>query len=413
MAQVAHRLQEISEMSEQFDIIVVGGGLTGSALARTMASAGARVLVLERETEFKDRVRGEVVPPWGVAETRKLGLEQLLCEPVAHEVPWLDFYSASEPVAHRNMQASTPQQLPCLAFYHPALQEVFLGAAARAGAEVRRGITVEGVRTGRPATVVARGGGSPLEVQARLVVGADGRSSSVRKFSGFHVQRDPDRMWIAGVLLEGCSAPDDTGRIYTNSELGQIAAIFPQGRGRARSYFCYHKDSQPRLQGEADFQRFVKACVRTGADGKYYEGAQAAGPLATFEGTDVWADHPYHDGVALAGDAAAVSDPTWGQGVALGLRDARVLGEQLLSTTDWVAAGNAYAKEHDRYFKVVHSVLRWFTDFHLDVGPEADARRARAFPLIAQDPSRQPDAMFSGPDMKVDDSVRRRFFGES
>jgi menaquinone-9 beta-reductase len=55
--------------SGTYDIITVGGGLSGSALAKAMAAHGARVLVLEREKQFKDRIRGEAMLPWGVAET--------------------------------------------------------------------------------------------------------------------------------------------------------------------------------------------------------------------------------------------------------------------------------------------------------------------------------------------------------
>ena len=54
--------------SLEYDIITVGGGLGGSAFAKAMAEQGKRVLILERETEFKDRVRGEFMTPWGVAE---------------------------------------------------------------------------------------------------------------------------------------------------------------------------------------------------------------------------------------------------------------------------------------------------------------------------------------------------------
>ncbi len=48
-----------------YDIITVGGGIGGATLAKVMAEAGCRVLVLERDTEFRDRVRGEVLVPWG------------------------------------------------------------------------------------------------------------------------------------------------------------------------------------------------------------------------------------------------------------------------------------------------------------------------------------------------------------
>ena len=48
----------------------MGGGLAGAGFAKLMAARGAKVLVLERPTEFRHRVRGEVLMPWGVAEAR-------------------------------------------------------------------------------------------------------------------------------------------------------------------------------------------------------------------------------------------------------------------------------------------------------------------------------------------------------
>ncbi len=137
------------------------------------------------------------------------------------------------------------------------------------------------------------------------------------------------------------------------------------------------------------------------------------GPLATFNGAHTRVDHPYREGVALLGDAAASSDPTWGQGLSLTLRDARVLRDHLLSSTDWSDAGHAYAAEHDGYANRLHTFNQWFGEFFLAVGPEADARRARAFPLIGEDPSRQPDSQFIGPDMSADEAVRNRFFAEA
>ena len=44
-----------------YDIITVGGGLGGAALAKAMAENGARVLVLESKTKFRGRVRGEAI----------------------------------------------------------------------------------------------------------------------------------------------------------------------------------------------------------------------------------------------------------------------------------------------------------------------------------------------------------------
>ena len=75
-----------------------------------------------------------------------------------------------------------------------------------------------------------------------------------------------------------------------------------------------------------------------------------AGPLATFNGADTWVEHPYSNGIALIGDAAATSDPTWGQGMSLTLLDARVLRDALLADDDWNKAADGYAVEHDRYY---------------------------------------------------------------
>jgi menaquinone-9 beta-reductase len=76
---------------------------------------------------------------------------------------------------------------------------------------------------------------------------------------------------------------------------------------------------------------------------------ERVGPLATFDGTDNWVDHPYRDGVALIGDAAAATDPSYGQDQSLTAMDARVLRDRLLANNDWDEAGHAYAAAHDQY----------------------------------------------------------------
>src|SRR5712692_3028204 len=159
-------------MPALYDLVIVGGGLGGATLARSMAQRGARTLVLERELQFKDRVRGEFITSWGVAEARALGIYELLTERVAHQVPWADIYLAGELIVHRDVVNTTPSQLPCLTFYHPAMQELLLAAAAGSGAEVRRGVTVREVRAGASATVVI----SALPASGQ----ADGRSEEIR-----------------------------------------------------------------------------------------------------------------------------------------------------------------------------------------------------------------------------------------
>jgi menaquinone-9 beta-reductase len=123
-------------------------------------------------------------------------------------------------------------------------------------------------------------------------------------------------------------------------------------------------------------------------------------------------DHPYKNGIALIGDAAAASDPSYGQGQGLAVRDARVLRDQLVANNDWDAAGHAYAGEHDRYYGAVHQVTSWIYQLLYEVGSKADERRARALPFFLNDMTRLPDVLFSGPEIPIGEAARRRLFVE-
>jgi hypothetical protein len=83
-----------------------------------------------------------------------------------------------------------------------------------------------------------------------------------------------------------------------------------------------------------------------------------------------------------------------------------------LNSDDWDKAGHEYAEERDRHFGAMRTVTRWLTQLNFEPGSTADARRARALPLIAREPNRMPDHLNSGPDLPVNESVRRRYFGE-
>src|SRR3954447_23053182 len=136
-----------------YDVITVGGGFAGTALATALALHGLKILVLEQEATFRDRVRGEAMQPWGAAELQKIGLYDLMAQSCGHALPWFDLFMGPHQIAHRNLMSTTPQGLPGFAFYHPVMQDVLAQAAESAGAEVRRGVRVAGVEAGSPRTV--------------------------------------------------------------------------------------------------------------------------------------------------------------------------------------------------------------------------------------------------------------------
>jgi len=394
--------------ASRYDIVSVGGGIGASAIARAMAERGAKVLILEQELRFRDRVRGEFICPWGVAEAKDLGIFDLLCRSCATELPWFETNFGP-----RNLVETTPQQLPGLSFSHPEMQETLLAAAEAAGVEVRRGVVVQGIESGKQPVVLTRANNHSERIPTRLVVGADGRNSATRKWTCFAAQRNTQPFRFAGVLLTDVAGREDSCVSIFNSDLGTVAIVIPQSKGRNRAYFGYPVTAPYRMQGNECLNLFFSECAKVApVFAELHASSKLAGPLASFEGGDVWVNHPYRDGVALIGDAASTSDPTFGQGLSLTLRDARVLRDQLLSNSDWDHAGHAYAEQHDAYFHNCHTSTGWFREVFQEQSPEATLRREKALPLITQDATRVPDHIFSGPEAPLDDSVRARFFGE-
>lgn len=392
----------------RFDLITVGGGLGASALAIAMVRQGARVLVLEKERHFRDRVRGEYLSPWGVAEAKELGIADLLLRHCAKELPWI-----AMGFGPRNLAETTPQKMPGISFCHPEMQETLLAHAEQAGAQVRRGTTVQGLEAGENHPVVISRNGKEERIDARLVLGADGRGSAVRKWANFAIQKNVQHFQFAGVLLTGVAGHDDLVSFLFNPDLGLVVGIIPQTKQRYRAYLGYPVKSGLALQGEEKCRTFLTESGKVGPNvQESYAHAQSVGPLASFEAGESWVDHPYRDGVALIGDAAGTNDPTFGQGMPMTLRDARVLRDALLAHSDWDQAGHEYARQHDDYFQNCRKVCGWLRTLFQDPAPEAQSLRQRAMPKIAEDLTRVPDHLYSGPDLPADDTVRARLFGE-
>ncbi|MBV9885644.1 MAG: FAD-dependent monooxygenase [Acidobacteria bacterium] len=395
-------------MTPSYDIVTIGGGIAASAFGAAMAKHGARVLILEKETKFRDRVRGEYLVPWGAAEARELGIHDALVKSCATEVPIVDMGFGPRPLIE-----TTPHRLASVTFHHPEMQETLLAAAENAGAEVRRGVTAIGIETGSSPAVIASNGAEE-EIPARLVVVADGRGSAARKWAGFSVKSDMYPFHFAGVLLEGASIAPDYSWFVFNPEFGLVGGIVPESRNRCRAYLGYPTDGGFTLQGADKLEKFIAESRRVApvfAD--CYAPAKSIGPLAAFDAGYMWVDRPYRDGVALIGEAAAVSDPSFGQGMSLSLRDARVLRDALVSDSDWDRGVCHYAEQHDKYFRTIHTVSCWLRSLFQEQGAIADARRQKAMPGIMADITRVPDHLFSGPELPADDSVRARFFGEA
>jgi 2-polyprenyl-6-methoxyphenol hydroxylase-like FAD-dependent oxidoreductase len=395
-----------------FDLITVGGGLAGSTLATELARAGHKVLVLERETHFKDRVRGENMLPWGVAAARRLGLVDYLLASGGHQPPYWVTYMGSSPVSRRDLHATTPHGEVSLNIYHPSMQEALLERASVHGVEVKRGAKVLNVEAGldRLPTVTFEHQGSRQTLSARVVVGADGRASQVRGWGGFETQRNPDLLTIAGTLIAGTDVPDDA--VHLAFGVGCAVLLAPLGGRQARTYYVYPGAAGRRgLSGKDKTPEFIRLCQATGVPESWFAGAESIGPLAEFDGADRWVKSPVKHGVVLIGDAAASSDPSWGCGLSLTLLDVEHLAKALCGSSDSGVALARYAEEHDEYSSALRRILGWMTELTWTPGLEADERRGRVFPRMLSDPRGFPDSIGLGPFGPNDDQARRLMLG--
>jgi choline dehydrogenase-like flavoprotein len=68
------------------DIVVVGAGVAGGALATRLARDGRSVCLLEKSLVHVDRIRGEWLAPWGVQEAMRLGILHDLLDAGGHYI---------------------------------------------------------------------------------------------------------------------------------------------------------------------------------------------------------------------------------------------------------------------------------------------------------------------------------------
>jgi 2-polyprenyl-6-methoxyphenol hydroxylase-like FAD-dependent oxidoreductase len=324
-------------MSDSYDVIVVGGGIAGSALATRLAREGVRTLVLEKTTEYADRVRGEAMMPWGVAELKRLGLyETLVAAGGIHSERWVQYWEGrpSEEAERAPIPVATllPDNAP-LNIGHPVACAALAQVAVEAGADVRRGVS--NVRlSNEPLGVVWTTDGTENTAAARIVVGADGRHSTIGKQAGIHLSaQDPPNM-VTGLLVEPDTPLPDHDVIAAEGDVAML--YFMQPGGKARVYALPPVRNRERYTGKQGAPTLLED-LRMGclpmrdalAEGR------PAGPCATFPGDDTWTAEPFAEGVVLIGDAAGHNNPIIGQGLSLALRDVRIVGDTLLQSDDW------------------------------------------------------------------------------
>jgi len=391
---------------QEYDLIIVGGGIGGSALATVMAGAGKSVLLLEQSLVFEDKVRGEWIAPWGVAEVRRVGLYELLMEAGGHHITrHITYDETLEPAAAEAsalpLGAFTPGVPGPLCLRHPVHCQTLFDAAKAAGATALRGVNVVSFSVGDAPGVTYEVEGQTFQATARLLVGADGRTSQVRGAAQIPLHQDKPHHWFGGLLVDGVEGWDDSLQaIGTEGDFGFLA--FPQGGGRVRVYGGYALEQNQRFRGPDGARRFLDAFAMTCSPGnRHLVDGHPAGPLFSYFNNDSWTDQPFAKGVVLVGDAAGWNDPIVGLGLSITYRDVRIVSELLKADDDWASMSFApYAEERAERMRRLRFAASLQAAIDMEFGEAAKARRRRIFEQSAADPSLRAHgfAVMAGPE---------------
>lgn len=393
--------------AERFDLIIIGGGIGGSALAAVMARAGKSVLLLEKQDAYQDRVRGEWIAPWGVAETKRLELYDLLRASGGHHLTRHVTYDesispAEAEAATQGLDIFVPGVAGPLCIRHPVHCEALFAEAGRAGAEALRPVNVESFTTGPSPTVTFTHDGRTRTATAPLLVGADGRTSEVREKAGVILHQDAPHHWFAGLLVDGVDGwSDDLQAIGTEGDFGFLA--FPQGGARVRVYGGYSLEERSRFSGKDGARRFLdafrmKSCPQNDA----IANGEPAGPLLSYFNNDSWTDEPFAPGVVLVGDAAGWNDPIIGLGLSITYRDVRIVSDILKDTADWSRPDfRLYAEERQERMRRLRFTASIQAALDMEFGAAARARRKSYHERAQADPTLRmlSAAVMAGPEV--------------
>lgn len=343
-------------------VIVMGAGVVGLATSMLLSKDGHEVLVLERDAAEPDGDADALWSGWdrkGVNQFRLLhyflpgfraGLERELPAVV-------DALTAAGAIRH-NVLALVPAQLSggfrdgdeeyeALTARRPVMEAVLArSAAAMPGVEVRRGVAVEGVLTGRPTEpgtphVVGVRSATGEELRADLVVDASGRRSALASWLEAEGARPPvEEREDCGFVYYGRYFRSSDGSVPAMigpllQDYGSVSILtLPADNGTwGVGIIVSARDKIARaLKDAATWQRTIGAFPLAAhwADGEPIDGGVAV--MAGIE--DRHRDYcpagsPVATGVVSVGDSWACTNPSLGRGATIGFLHAMALRDAM------------------------------------------------------------------------------------
>jgi len=343
----------IARRPEPRDVIIVGAGPAGAALAALLRRRGRDVLVVDAARFPRDKTCGEAISPgaWPVLE--EIGAAERVRALGPHPLRGMALTSPDRTSFRGDYP---PGQPPGFALRRLALDVALVEHARELGAELRHtrvtGLVRErGVVRGVEATGPD---GTRRRLEARVVVGADGRHSVVASALGLRRSHRLRRFAVRG-HWEGVDGLGDHGEMHVGR--GGYCGIAPLSATAANVAFVLDRREMGAAAG--DVEGFYRREIRTRwphiaerlARSRLLEPPRAIGPLAV--GTRSVSDA----GALLVGDSAGFFDPFTGEGVTLALRSAQ-LAASAIDRALHASRPGAATREIARYARARHRATR-------------------------------------------------------
>lgn len=306
------------------DVIVVGGGPAGSALATRLARAGVGVILVDRHEFPRDKVCGDFVGPGALAELAALGVADLPEVATGHVVTAAGlFLDGHELITNRMPEVAG---LPVFGRVIPrqTFDDVLFRAAQDAGATAIVGASVSNVLVGPHSVSVELGSsGQTRRLAARLLVGADGSSSTVARILRGHGPSKRDRILAVRAYYEGVQGPGGRSDLYFTAEsFPGYYWLFPTSDSTANVGVGVLLDTVPPTADHLRelLLRFVDEdpALRARLQDATMVGKIIGWPLTTFNPHEPLVG----DRVMLIGDAAGLINPLNGEGIQYALASA-------------------------------------------------------------------------------------------
>ncbi len=209
---------------------IAGGGPAGMMLGFLLARAGVEVIVLEKHADFLRDFRGDTIHPSTLEIMHELGLlEEFLCRP-HQELDHIDAQFGEHRVTigdftHLPTHCKFIALMPQWDFLNFLVEHAKRYPSFRV--EMQAEVTTLMEAGGRVTGVEAKTPGGTLRIEADLVIGADGRSSIVRKQAGLEVVDLGAAMDVFWMRIS--KNPDDPSQTLGRVDPGSILVMLDRG----------------------------------------------------------------------------------------------------------------------------------------------------------------------------------------